>query len=89
MPVYKTVYVNMCACVCIFICLGSFLSFSIELKNYTKNKTEVVVAEGRPNQLQLLARLHQAQSLILAGIFEMSGQHSRVGLKLMIYIFKL
>ena len=67
----------MCACVCIFICLGTYLPFSIKLKNYTKNQAEVVVAKGRPNSLQLLAYLHHTKNFILVGIFEISGQNPR------------
>ena len=36
----------MFVCMYIFICLGTFLSFSIQLKNYTKNQAEVVLAKG-------------------------------------------
>ena len=67
MPVHKTVCESMCACVCIFISLSTYLSFSIQLKNYTKNQAEVIVAKGRPNYLQLLANLHQAKNLFWQG----------------------
>ena len=46
----------MCVCVCVFVyvcvylhLLGTYLSFLIQLKSYTKNQAEVVVAKGVPN----------------------------------------
>ena len=35
--------------VCIFVCIGTYFSFSICLKDYIKNQAEAVVAKGRPN----------------------------------------
>ena len=69
-----------------FASLNTYLSFSICLKAYTKNQAEVVVAEGQPNYLQLLAHLNQAK--FLARIFKMISQNLDVGLKLKICIFK-
>ena len=63
---------NICVCLsvclsvseCIFICLGTYLTFTIQLKDYTKNQAEVVVAKVWPNFLQLLAYPHRANFFI-------------------------
>ena len=46
--IYVSVCLSVCLSVseCIFICLGTYLTFTIQLKDYTKNQAEVVVAKG-------------------------------------------
>ena len=43
----NSVYVCVCVCVCVLV----YLSFLVNLKDYTKNQAEVTVAKGRPNYL--------------------------------------
>ena len=63
--IYKwNIYVCLSVSECIFICLGTCLTFSIQLKDYTKNQAEVVIAKGWPNYLQLLAYPHRANFFI-------------------------
>ena len=63
--IYKwNIYVCLSVSECIFICLGTYLTFSIQLKDYTKNQAEVVIAKGWPNYLQLLAYSHRANFFI-------------------------
>ena len=63
--IYKwNIYVCLSVSECIFICLGTYLTFSIQLKDYTKNQAEVVIAKGWPNYLQLLAYPHRANFFI-------------------------
>ena len=63
--IYKwKIYVSLSVSECIFICLGTYLTFSIQLKDYTKSQAEVVIAKGWPNYLQLVAYPHRTNFFI-------------------------
>ena len=77
--------------VCVYLHLSGYISFIFNLiKRLHQKPTNVVVAKGQPNKLQLMACLHQAKKIILARTFKINDQNPGVAaLELMICIFKL
>ena len=50
MSIYLSI--KLCVSMCVYVCVSSFVwvhIFYFQLKDYTRNQAEVVVAKGRPN----------------------------------------